>query len=125
YGGKESPVYERFYLGGINSLRGFATRSVSPKDPVTNELIGGNSEALLNIEYVFPIFPEQKFRGVIFFDTGNAWDDSFLNDLRYSAGIGIRWFSPLGPLRLEWGYNMDRKEGEKASQFEFSVGSAF
>lgn len=125
YGGKEAPVYERFFLGGINTLRGFKTRSVGPKDPKTNELIGGDSEALLNVEYIFPIFPEQKVKGVVFFDTGNAWDGEFLSDLRYSAGLGIRWYSPFGPLRLEWGYNLDKKPGESASQFEFSIGTGF
>ncbi|MBI5892123.1 MAG: outer membrane protein assembly factor BamA [Deltaproteobacteria bacterium] len=125
YGGKEAPVYERFFLGGINTLRGFKTRSVGPRDPRTNELIGGDTEALLNVEYIFPIFPEQKVKGVLFFDTGNAWDGEFLSDLRYSAGLGFRWYSPFGPLRLEWGYNLDKKPGEGASQFEFSIGTGF
>ncbi|MBI5682798.1 MAG: outer membrane protein assembly factor BamA [Deltaproteobacteria bacterium] len=125
FDGKDAPVYERFYLGGINSIRGFKTRGISPKDPTTNELIGGDGEALLNIEYIFPIFTEQKFKGVVFFDTGNTWDGGFLNGLRYSAGLGIRWVSPLGPIRLEWGYNLDKKEGEDSSQWDFTIGTSF
>lgn len=125
HSGKEAPIYERFFLGGINSIRGFETRSVGPRDPETNEVIGGDSEAFVNIEYIFPLFPEQKVKGLVFFDTGNAWDGEFLSDLRYSAGLGVRWHSPFGPLRFEWGYNLDKKDDEEASQFEFSIGAGF
>lgn len=126
FDGKQPPVYERFYLGGINSIRGFETRSVGPKDPVTGEIIGGDKAVVVNVEYLFPIFKEQRLKGLVFFDTGNAYDDGLdLGDLRYGTGVGIRWFSPLGPLRLEWGYNLDRKPGEKSSQWEFTIGGTF
>ncbi len=61
------------------------------------------------------------------FDAGNAWSENedYFNDLRYSIGGGIRWFSPMGPLRLEWGYNLDKRENEPPSNFEFSIGSFF
>ncbi|MBI5286683.1 MAG: BamA/TamA family outer membrane protein, partial [Deltaproteobacteria bacterium] len=126
FDGKQAPVYERFYLGGINSVRGFETRSISPKDPTTGELIGGDKEVVMSAEYLFPFIPEQRLKGLVFFDAGNAYDDDVdLGDLRYGAGVGIRWLSPLGPLRLEWGYNLDRKPGEKSSQWEFAVGGSF
>jgi len=126
FDGKVPPVYERFYLGGINSIRGFETRSVGPKDPATGEIIGGDKAVVVNVEYLFPLLREQRLKGLIFFDTGNAYDDDLdLGDLRYGAGVGIRWFSPLGPLRLEWGYNLDRKVGEKSSQWEFTIGGTF
>ncbi|MBI3755485.1 MAG: outer membrane protein assembly factor BamA [Deltaproteobacteria bacterium] len=126
FGGKDIPVYERFYLGGINTIRGFRTRTIGPRDPATNDIIGGDKEVFANFEYLFPLVTEQKVRGLIFYDAGNAYNgDIDLGDLRTSAGIGIRWFSPVGPLRLEWGRNLNRREGEKASQWEFTIGTVF
>ncbi len=115
-GGEDIPVYERFYLGGINTIRGFETRSIGP----------GDRELYANFEYLFPLVTEQKVKGLIFFDAGNAYNGNIdLGDSRTSAGIGIRWFSPVGPLRLEWGHNLNRREGEKASQWEFTIGTVF
>jgi len=69
---------------------------------------------------------EQRVKGLIFFDAGNAYNGNIdLGDLRRSAGLGIRWFSPVGPLRLEWGRNLNRREGEKATQWEFTIGTVF
>ncbi|MDW7711941.1 MAG: outer membrane protein assembly factor BamA, partial [Deferrisomatales bacterium] len=123
--GRTIPVYERYYLGGISSLRGFDSRSVGPVDSETGDVIGGDKELLVNFEYLFPLIEEAKLRGVVFFDAGNAWEEGqgYLDTpLRRSAGFGVRWFSPLGPLRLEWGYVLDRKSGEDASNWEFSIG---
>jgi len=119
--GKELPVYERFYLGGINSLRGL--REVGPKDPWTGDVIGGTTMFNVNAEFLFPLIKSAGMKGVVFFDTGNAWESGYrLGDLRKTAGAGIRWYSPIGPLRLEWGYVLDRKEGEPASRWEFTIG---
>jgi outer membrane protein insertion porin family len=137
--GRRIPIDERFFLGGINTVRGFKTRQVGPRirndflDQDGNiiasdfEFIGGNKHAFFNLEYVFPLIREAGLKGVIFFDTGNAWreGEQYFSDMRYSAGAGIRWFSPLGPLRLEWGYNLDPREFEDRSQFEFSIGRFF
>jgi len=143
-GGREIPIDERFYLGGIRTLRGFKSREVGPRvrrvgssvDPVTGEVrstgedfeyIGGTKDAYFNLEYLFPLVKDLGLKGVLFYDTGNAWseDQDYFSDMRSSVGAGIRWFSPLGPLRLEWGKNLDPKEGEGASQFEFSIGNFF
>ncbi len=126
--GRDIPVYERYYLGGINSLRGFDSRSIGPRDPATGDVIGGDKEVLFNVEYLFPLIEEAKLRGVIFYDAGNAWDEGeafFETGLRQSAGAGVRWFSPMGPLRLEWGYVLDRKPGEDDAQWEFTIGGFF
>jgi len=139
--GRDIPVNERFYLGGIRTIRGFKTRNVGPRvlrenivtDPVTGAVIststdfeytGGDKEGYINLEYVFPIAREAGVKGVVFFDTGNAWneDETYFESMRYSTGFGIRWLSPLGPLRLEWGYNLDPLEGEKSSEIEFTIG---
>ena len=79
-----------------------------------------------NIEFLFPLVPEQNLRGLLFFDAGNAYEDRIdLGDVRYGAGAGIRWFSPIGPIRLEFGFNLNRREDEKKSQWDFTIGTAF
>ncbi|MFQ5735648.1 MAG: outer membrane protein assembly factor BamA [Thermodesulfobacteriota bacterium] len=126
YGGEDVPIFERYYLGGINSVRGFETRTVGPKDPATGDVIGGTSMITANVEFLFPLVSQQNIKGLLFFDAGNAYDGPIdLRDLRTSAGTGIRWFSPFGPLRLELGFNLDRREGEKASQWDFTIGTIF
>lgn len=120
------PLYERFYVGGIYTVRGLGFGDAGPKDPATGDAIGGTTELIFNTEYVFPILPEMRFKGVVFFDAGNSYED-FQNfgHLRYTTGAGIRWISPMGPIRVEWGYNLDRKPGESASKIEFAFGSFF
>jgi outer membrane protein insertion porin family len=119
--GKDVPIYERYYLGGIGSLRGL--RSVGPTDPATGEVIGGLTMLNFNADYVFPLLKSAGMKGVLFFDTGNAWNTGYhLDDMRRTAGVGIRWYSPIGPLRLEWGYVLDRKDDESASRWEFTIG---
>jgi len=125
WGGKEVPLFERFFLGGAGTLRGFRTRSVAPKDAQGN-VIGGDSELLFSAEVLIPIIP--RFRIAFFFDAGNAYGfgtDFDPTDLRYDIGAGVRFFSPLGPLRLDVGYNLDRRAGEKDYQIHFTVGSPF
>jgi outer membrane protein insertion porin family len=124
--GQDEPIYERYFLGGINSLRGFESRSVGPRDPVTDEIIGGNIMFFANTEFLFPILSQRTLRGVVFFDIGNSFEDDLdFGDLRMGAGAGVRWFSPIGPLRIELGFNLDRREDEEARLWEFTVGSAF
>jgi len=138
YGGDDLPVFERFYLGGLDSLRGFEYRSVGPKgtrppdslcqsDDPADDVIGGDKMMLFNFEFLFPIIKAAKIRGLVFFDMGNAWEkeDFFDFDLRKSVGWGLRWNSPFGPLRVAWGLNLDPEDDEDSSQFEFSVGSGF
>jgi outer membrane protein insertion porin family len=117
----------RYLLGGIYSLRGFKTYTVGPTTS-NNEAIGGDKELLFNFEMIFPIAKEIKLKGLIFFDAGNAWDIGQpynLGDLRTSVGFGFRWISPLGPLRLEWGYNLKPRSGEAHSGWDFTVGGVF
>ena len=119
--GKEVPIFERYYLGGINSLRGL--REVGPKDPATGDVIGGLTMLNFNIDFIFPLIKNAGMKGVVFFDTGNSWESGYhLGDMRRTAGVGIRWYSPIGPLRLEWGYVLDKKEDESPSRWEFTIG---
>jgi outer membrane protein insertion porin family len=120
-GGKEVPIFERYYLGGINSLRGL--REVGPTDPATGDVIGGLTMLSFNADYVFPLIKNAGMKGVLFFDTGNSWESGYhIGDMRRTAGVGVRWYSPIGPLRLEWGYVLDKKESESPSRWEFTIG---
>ena len=119
--GKEVPIFERYYLGGINSLRGL--REVGPKDPATGDVIGGLTMLNFNADYIFPLIKNAGMKGVLFFDTGNSWESGYhIGDMRRTAGVGVRWYSPIGPLRLEWGYVLDKKESESPSRWEFTIG---
>ncbi|MFK5925644.1 MAG: outer membrane protein assembly factor BamA [Desulfuromusa sp.] len=119
-------ITEKFFLGGIRTLRGFENREVGPTDGNGN-FIGGEKMGYFNFEYLFPIYKSLGLKGVLFYDTGNAWidDDQYFSDMRNSVGAGIRWLSPMGPLRFEWGYNLSPRDNEKQSIFEFTIGKAF
>ncbi len=122
------PVYERFFLGGIDSVRGFKYGNVSPVDPDTGERIGGEYMGYMQLEAIFPLVKDMGLNGVCFLDMGNVWDKDTgydLGDLRKSIGTGIRWLSPMGPLRIEWGYNIDTRPGDDKSNWEFRIGGAF
>jgi len=127
FAGKELPLYERFYVGGINTVRGLGFAEAGPRND-EGEKIGGNLETILNAEYIFPLIEDLKLKGVVFLDYGSSFDkdDKFsLSDMRKTTGFGIRWISPFGPLRLEWGYNLDPAEDESRSKLEFSIGGFF
>jgi outer membrane protein insertion porin family len=124
--GDRLPVFERYFVGGISTVRGYDVRSLGPE--VDDVLIGGNKELIFNIEYIFPIVTALKLRGLFFFDAGNAFseDESIkFQNLRFSAGAGIRWFSPMGPLTFVLGFPIDRQEDEDPSAVQFSVGTPF
>nr|HID59782.1 outer membrane protein assembly factor BamA [Desulfobacterales bacterium] len=126
--GRKLPVYERFYLGGINSIRGFDWRDISPKDPKTGDKIGGNKMIQFNLELLFPLIKKAGFMGVLFFDAGNAFNNGEeldISRLRKSVGYGVRWYSPLGPIRLEYGYVLDPDPGQGRGGWEFTMGMAF
>ncbi len=122
------PDYERFFLGGINSLRGFDWEDLAPKDEDGNS-IGGDKFVQFNIELLIPLFKDAGIVGVIFFDTGDVYNNDEnidLGELRESAGFGFRWYSPIGPIRLEYGYILDSIEGQgEGGQWEFTMGGAF
>jgi outer membrane protein insertion porin family len=119
------PLFERFYLGGPNTFRGAKFRRISPEDAAGNRL-GGTSELLGNVEYIVPL--PLNFRLAAFFDIGNVYGfgTSFdPTDTREAVGAGVRWFSPFGPIRVDYGVLLDRRHGEDAGALHFSVGSPF
>lgn len=126
--GGDLPLFEKFYLGGINSVRGFKYWSISPKDPATGDKIGGEQMVQFNFEYIFPLIQKAGIKGLFFFDAGNVYaknDGLDVGALRKSVGFGVRWYSPMGPLRLEWGWNIDPKPGEDSNNWDFSIGTFF
>lgn len=126
--GGDIPVYERFYLGGINNVRGYELDKISPRDPWTHERIGGKAEFFTNFETIFPISKSNGLYGVAFFDAGNSWMDvsSVDFDLYRAVGAGVRWYSPLGLIRVEYGYGLDAaNHNMQPSQIGFSMGSTF
>ena len=126
-GGKLS-VFQKFMIGGMNTVRGFDYDSISPVDPDTGDKIGGEKMMVFNVEYRVPLLKEQGIVGLVFFDAGNVFtkDENYtFSGIRDSVGAGIRWYSPMGPLRLEYGKNLDPREGEASGKWEFSVGGTF
>jgi len=126
YNGDELPLYERFYVGGLKTVRGFDFGEAGPEDE-NGDVIGGTKELILSGELIFPLIKNMGIRGVVFYDAGRAWDDdeNMSFNLRHSVGFGIRWKSPMGPLRIEWGFNLSPKDDEKSNVWDFSIGSFF
>ena len=117
-------VFQKFFLGGINTVRGYDYQTISPRD-ANGYLIGGTKMMCYNVEYRFPLLKEQGLVGLVFFDAGNVFDDSqswTFSGIKKSAGAGVRWYSPIGPLRLEYGFKLDRQGDESPGKWEFSVG---
>ena len=123
YDGEEVPIYERFYVGGINTIRGFEYGEAGPEDEF-GQVIGGERMVIFNSEIIFPLSREIGLRGAIFYDGGAGWDKKF-DKWRHAVGLGIRWFSPIGPIRIDWGYNLDPQDDENRSVWDFTMGTQF
>lgn len=127
YGGKQLPIYEKFFVGGIDSVRGFKYGYAGPLD-IEGEPIGGKNQLFFNGEWIFPIFKPAGIKGVLFYDIGAASDNNDVfafTGLRHAAGAGIRWQSPMGPIRIEFGFNLFPKKGERTSVFDFTMGTQY
>ncbi|UCH92072.1 MAG: outer membrane protein assembly factor BamA [Nitrospirota bacterium] len=126
YDGEDFPISEFFYVGGINTVRGF---KFGRAGPVTdgNDPEGGNKQLIMNNDLIFPLLSDAKLNGVLFFDYGKGFaeGDSLDLDLRAAAGVEVRWLSPFGPLRAAFGRPLDGPSKDKDWVFEFSVGSVF
>ncbi len=126
YDGEDFPISEFFYVGGINTVRGF---KFGRAGPVTdgNDPEGGNKQLIMNNDLIFPLLSDAKLNGVLFFDYGKGFaeGDGLDLDLRAAAGVEVRWLSPFGPLRAAFGRPLDGPSKDKDWVFEFSVGSVF
>ena len=139
YGGKPYPIFKNFYAGGIGSVRGYEPSSLGNLKDQYGDSMGGSSRAIASLELQFP-FPgsgqDRSLRWFTFFDGGNVFADGErikVNDLRYSAGFGISWISPIGPLKLSYGKALNAKNGDgtvanpgdKLQSFQFQLGTGF
>ncbi|MDE2430256.1 MAG: outer membrane protein assembly factor BamA [Burkholderiales bacterium] len=127
-GGKPYPLFKNFYAGGIGSVRGYEPSSLGTKDP-NGDSLGGSTRVLGNVELQIP-FPgaDKSLRWFTFVDGGNVFDEGQkvrASDLRFSAGIGISWISPVGPLKLSFGRALNAKPEDKKQSFQFQMGTGF
>jgi len=122
-----APVFERFYGGGIGSVRGFDYRGISPRSKGTDEPIGGDFMVFAGAEYGFPIVGQQ-LRGVVFVDTGTVEDNFEITTYRASAGVGLRWLIPaMGPIpmSLDFGFPISKNTDDDTQILSFSLGWTF
>ncbi len=126
YGGTaELPIVERFFLGGRSSVRGYEQDTLGPKGADGNPT-GGNAFLMGNIELRTSV--GSGFSLVPFFDVGNVWikvKDMNPSELKYTTGIGLRYDTPVGPLRVDYGIKLNREHGESRGELHFSIGHAF
>ncbi len=128
-----TPSSERFYLGGPNNMRGFSTFLLGPIrfNSAGNAVPAGGMVQLYGLlELEYPLIREMGLKWVVFYDVGNAWStfpgtNGQAFDLRMDYGFGFRWFSPLGPLRFEWGFPVDKRPWEDDVSFWFFIGQPF
>ena len=123
------PFYENFYAGGIGSVRGFDHNSLGPRDS-NDTAMGGNLSTVFTAEVQFPMPLLEDVKGLkasAFVDAGNVFDDTFeAEDLRYSAGVGVTWMTPLGaPLTVSYAKPLNAKDGDETSKVQFSLGATF
>ena len=127
--GKPYPVFKNFYAGGINSVRGFGSNSLGPRDVKDNNPLGGTASFAASAEILFPLpgtGNDKTVRAFLFADAGNVFDNRIdFGELRYSVGAGINWLSPVGPLKLSLGYPVKRKPGDDTQRVQFEIGTAF
>ncbi len=142
FGGQEVPLFRRYSMGGIGSIRGFDSYGITLRDPVTGDIIGGDKmvQASLNLFFPLPYVRTSGLRGVIFLDAGTLWgsvntsvggvsvnyrEDFSTSKIRTSTGVGVEWISPLGPLALVWGFPINKVAGDLLRSFEFGLGASF
>ena len=123
------PIAEKFYMGGIGSVRGYESYSLSPTllDPTTGDIvrIGGKMTFSNSLELSMPLIPKAKMRLVTFVDWGFIGDDDITEISRGGYGAGIEWFSPVGPIQLMFAAPLNEQDGDKTSSFEFTMGQRF
>jgi outer membrane protein assembly factor BamA len=143
FSGSDVPLSERFFSGGADSLRGFPINGAGPQRPVpvctdpTNPAtcvlisvpVGGNMLFIVNSEARFPLPIKKSLGGVIFYDGGNVYSNisfrQFTQDFTHSVGVGVRYQTPVGPVRFDVGYRITSVPGVKATQYFVTLGQSF
>jgi outer membrane protein insertion porin family len=128
FGNKPLPFFKAFFAGGVNSVRGYDTASLGPRDAFGNAL-GGKSKVVANVELFYPILKGDKaVRASVFVDAGQIRADGTqpeFESFRYSSGLGVTWNSPIGPLKFSYAIPLNAKEGDREQRFQFQAGAAF
>jgi outer membrane protein insertion porin family len=128
YSGKPLPFFKAFYAGGTGSVRGYETGSLGPRD-VFNNSLGGKRKIVGNAELFYPILKgERSVRLSAFADAGQIYvngDQPLFENFRFSAGLGLAWNSPIGPLNFSYAYPINSIEEDKIQRFQFQVGTVF
>jgi len=127
YDNKPLPFYKVFYLGGVNSVRGYETASIGPKDS-NGDSLGGSHLLLANFELLFPFPGLAKDRSVrlsVFVDAGVVGEKYDFGEMRYSTGLAFNWFSPVGPLKLSFGKALNPEPGDRLQRIQFTLGTTF
>jgi outer membrane protein insertion porin family len=131
YGNKQFPFFKNFFMGGVNSVRGYAIGAMGPRDASNTFYIGGTQSALGSMELFYPIpgiKDSKQFRLSTFVDSGYVWGSNQTpdpNDLRYSAGVGVSWFSPFGPLKLIYAKPLNANASDITETIQFQLGQQF
>ena len=129
-GGRSVPIFKNFYGGGLGTVRGFDQGSLGPID-VTGAYIGGNRRFNLNNEFYVPVpgtGNDRTLRMFGYLDVGNVWGEDekvTLDSLRASMGLGVSWISPVGPLKLSYGFPVRKKPEDRIQRLQFQIGTAF
>lgn len=127
YDDKPLPFYKNFYLGGVGTVRGYDTASIGPEDE-NGDALGGRALLVGNAEFFFPFPGLEKDRSVrlsAFLDAGSLSDTFDDTDPRASVGIALSWFSPVGPLKISYGFALNATDDDETQPFQFSVGTVF
>jgi outer membrane protein insertion porin family len=128
YGGKPLPFFKNYFAGGPGTVRGYRPFSLGPQDELGNAT-GGNRKIVGAAEILFPMPGAEQDRSIrlaAFVDGGQVYVDKVdLGELRYSTGIALFWSSPMGPLRLSFGYPLNAKDGDRKQQLQFTFGTGF
>ena len=128
YNGKPMPFFKAFYAGGVGSVRGYETSSLGPRD-IYGNVLGGKRKIVGNAELFYPLLTgQQAVRVSAFADAGQIYLNGMqpnYESFRYSAGVGLAWNSPMGPLKFSYAYPINEKPGDKIQRFQFQVGSVF
>ena len=129
--GNPYPVFKNFYAGGIGSVRGYQSSSLGVVDPQRGDAIGGSTRLIFNSELQMPFpggGPDKSLRWFGFFDGGQVYQEGAkirASELRYSAGLGVSWISPVGPLKLSYAKPLNAKPGDRLERFQFQMGTGF
>ncbi len=130
---RELPLFERYFAGGINSVRGYEYRTLGPRECPKDEpecddpeAVGGNKQLILKTELHFPIANQWGFRGSVFFDQGQAFgprENIRLEDLKRSVGLAMQWQSPIGPVKLSWAFPINAEPTDRKEVLGFAFGA--